>query len=141
MISSPTAEAPETAERIRLTISVTPEVHAAFSRLAKALDSSIGREMGTFLHDCLDAVDFVADKVEQARAAPRLVAREMHAYALGLADETGALLKQMAAGGSAAAAQAKRDGAAEPPAARSRRSAKPPSSPTGVNTPPRKARK
>ena len=33
----------------------------------------------------------MAEKLEQARAAPRIVAREMHAYALGLADETGAL--------------------------------------------------
>ena len=37
----------------------------------------------------------MAEKLEQARAAPRIVAREMHAYALGLADETGALLEKV----------------------------------------------
>jgi hypothetical protein len=30
--------------------------------------------------------------MEQARAAPKLVMQEMHAYALGMADEAGALL-------------------------------------------------
>ena len=82
-------------ERIRLTITVTPEVHSAFSRLAKASGMSLGRSMGEWLGDTLDAVSYTADKVEQARAAPKLVMREMHAYALGLADETGAVLQSL----------------------------------------------
>lgn len=82
-------------ERIRLTISVTPEVHAAYSRLAAVSNSSIGREMGDFLQETIHAVQFVTDKMEQARAAPQVVMREMHAYALGLADETGALMEQL----------------------------------------------
>lgn len=83
---------PPTSERIRLTISVTPEVHAAFERLAKAGNFSIGRAMGDWLHDTLSTVEWTANKMEEARTAPRLVMREMHAYALGLADQTGAVL-------------------------------------------------
>jgi hypothetical protein len=85
----------ETANRVRLTISVTPEVHSAFERLAKASGISLSRAMGEWLGDTLEAVEFTAEKVEQARAAPKIVMREMHAYALGLADETGALLKRV----------------------------------------------
>ena len=68
-----------TPERVRLTITVTPEVHAAFSRLAKGSRMSLGRAMGEWLQDTLEAVEFTADKVEQARSAPKIVMREMHA--------------------------------------------------------------
>jgi hypothetical protein len=86
---------PPTSERIRLTISVTPEVHAAFARLAKAGNESIGRTMGDWLADTVEAADFMAGKMEEAREAPKKVMREMHAYALGLVDETSAVLDGM----------------------------------------------
>jgi len=89
-----------TAPNVRLTISVTPEVHAAFVDLAEASNLSISRCMGEWLGDTLDAVKFTAQKVQQARAAPKIVMREMHAYALGLADETGALLDRVRTGSS-----------------------------------------
>ena len=91
---------------IRLTISVTPEVHAAFERLSGASGMSMSRAMGEWLEDTLDAVEYTATMVEKARAAPKVVMREMHAYALGLADETGSLLdKVRAESGQAAAAR------------------------------------
>lgn len=80
---------------VRLTISVTPEVHATFQRLAKGSGMSISKAMGEWLGDTLEAADFMATKIEQARAAPRIVMQEMHAYALGLADETGAVVERM----------------------------------------------
>lgn len=86
---------PSTEQPVRLSITVTPEVHAAFRRLADASGMSMGKAMGDWLGDTLEAVEFMADKIEQARAAPKLVMREMHAYALGLADETGALLERV----------------------------------------------
>jgi hypothetical protein len=95
MHSPPTTEA---AERVRLTISVTPEVHATFQRLAGASSMSISRAMGDWLADTLDAATFMAEKMEQARAAPKLVARELHAYALGLADETSQVLEAVRKG-------------------------------------------
>jgi hypothetical protein len=49
--------------------------------------------MGDWLGDTVEAAEFMATKMEEARAAPKKVMREMHAYALGLADETGAVLE------------------------------------------------
>ena len=91
MTSTPSS----TTEPVRLTITVTPEVHAAFRRLADASGMSMGKAMGEWLGDTLEAVEFMAEKMEQARAAPRLVMQEMHAYALGLADETKQVLDKV----------------------------------------------
>ena len=88
-----------TSENIRLTITVTPEVHAAFQRISAAGKMSMSKAMGEWLADTLEAAEFMATKMEQARAAPKVVMREMHSYALGLADETGALMEQMRAKG------------------------------------------
>lgn len=92
-------------ERVRLTISVTPEVHAAFERLAKASGFSLSRAMGEWLGDTLEAVEYTAAKVEEARSAPKLVMREIHAMALGLADETSAVLAGMKSGSRPATAR------------------------------------
>jgi hypothetical protein len=84
-----------TTDRVRLTISVTPEVHATFQRLANAGSMSISRAMGEWLGDTLEAAEFMASTMERARAAPKLVARELHAYALGMADETGEVMRRI----------------------------------------------
>lgn len=84
-----------TPERVRLTITVTPEVHAAFTRLADASNMSLGRAMGEWLEDTMDAAMHAATLLEKARAAPKQVMAQVHAYALGLADETGAILEQV----------------------------------------------
>lgn len=86
---------------IRLTISVTPEVHATFQRFAKASGMSLGRAMGEWLGDTLEGAELLASQLERARAAPKAAIREMHAFALGLSDETGALMKQISAKGKA----------------------------------------
>lgn len=88
-------------KNIRLTITVTPEVHQTFQRFAKAASMPVGRAMGEWLGDTIEAAEFTAQKMEQARSAPSLVARELHAYALGMADEAGTLLKRMQADGAA----------------------------------------
>jgi hypothetical protein len=92
---------PTPPKNIRLTITVTPEVHDAFERLAKAGSMSLGRAMGEWLGDTVDAAQFMAETMEKARAAPRLVAQELHAYALGLGDETGALIERLREKGAA----------------------------------------
>jgi hypothetical protein len=78
-----------------VTVAVTPEVHATFKRLSKAGSMSVSRTMGDWLGDTIEAAEFMAQKMEQARAAPKIVMREMHAYAMGLADETGEMIDRI----------------------------------------------
>jgi len=86
---------------VRVTVPVTPEVRDTFKRLAKAGRTSTGRAMGDWLGDTIDAAAYMAKTMEKAREAPRIVAQELHAYALGLSDETGELLRQIRAKGGA----------------------------------------
>ena len=74
-------------DRIRLTISVTPEVHAVFSRMAETAGISLGKYMGDWLADTAEGAQFVTHKMEEAKKAPRLVMREMQALARGLDEE------------------------------------------------------
>lgn len=84
------------AKKIRLTISVTPYVHASFTRLANAGNMSLGNAMGEWMSDTIEGVDYMASTMERARAAPGIVMKELHAYALGVADETGQLMRDIA---------------------------------------------
>ena len=95
----------------RVSVPVTDEVLQVFQRLAAASGTSTGKAMAEWLADTVEAAEFMAQTLERARAAPKVVMREMHAYALGLADETGELMRQIArkseadrAGGRASAA-------------------------------------
>lgn len=105
-----TREKPET---IRLTIPVSAEVHQAFTRISKATGMPVGRAMAEWMADTLDAANYLAETLEKAREAPRLVAQQLHAYALGLSDETGALLRQVREG---SRSKAPRAGAGTPSA-------------------------
>jgi hypothetical protein len=104
---------PQKPDKIRLTIPVSREVHEVFSRYAKAGNISIGRAMGGWLQDTLQSAEFVSSAMERARESPRMVALEIDAYARGLADETGALMKRMKAAGAAAEGARSRDVAAD----------------------------
>ena len=86
-----------TPSNIRLTITVTPEVHQAFQRMAEVSSLSLGRCMGEWLADTLEGVQFVTDKLERARAAPRQVAQELRASALGAADMLDEALRSLRA--------------------------------------------
>lgn len=79
----------------RVSVPVSAEVLEAFQRLAKAGNMSTGKAIASWLEDTIDAAEFMAVTLEKARQAPRMVAQELHAYALGLSDETGTLLKKM----------------------------------------------
>lgn len=85
----------------RVSVPVTAEVLAVFERLAKAGNMSTGRAMAEWLGDTVEAAEYMASTMERARAAPKVVMREMHAYALGLADETGELMRNLAKKGQA----------------------------------------
>jgi hypothetical protein len=79
----------------RVSVPVSAEVLEVFQRLAKAGNMSTGKAMAEWLSDTVEAAEFMAATMEKARAAPKVVMREMHAYALGLADETGDLIRQI----------------------------------------------
>ena len=86
-------------ETVRLTIPVPVRVHEAFTRISKATSVPVGRCMGDWMRDTIDAAEYMADQLEGARAAPRIVAQKLHAYALGVTDETSAVLQMMRAAG------------------------------------------
>jgi hypothetical protein len=92
----------------RVSVPVTAEVLEAFDRLAKAGNMSVGRAIAEWLGDTVEAAQFMASKMEQARAAPKVVMRELHAYALAMTDETGALMRDIAEKGRADRAASKR---------------------------------
>lgn len=96
----PSGVPPEQAkpENIRLTITVTPEVHAAFTRMAEASGMSLGRAMGEWLADTLEGVEFVTAQLVKAREAPRQVVRDMRQGLLGMTDEMDKLLSDMRSG-------------------------------------------
>jgi hypothetical protein len=116
-------------DRIRLTITVTPEVHEVFSRMAEAGGLSLGKCMGDWLGDTIDGAQFVAQKMEEARKAPKVVMREMQAFARGLMHETDQLAASLRERPPAADAKRQQQGAARAPS--------PPSSNTGGKPPTR----
>ena len=115
----------------RVSVPVSSEVLDTFERLAAAGNMSTGKAIASWLEDTLDAAEYLASKMVQARAAPKLVAAELHAYALGLADETNQLMKDLQAKGRADRAQSS---SAAPTRARAARP-DPPSSNTGGKVP------
>ena len=83
---------------IRVTVPVTPEVQAAFQRLAAASGMSTGKAMGEWLADTMEGAVTMAEMLEKARRAPKQAVSEMHAYALGLADMTSELMQTLRKG-------------------------------------------
>lgn len=71
-------------ERIRTTISITPEAYEVFKRMAAASNSSVSRCMGDWLNDTADAAQMVMLKMEEAKKAPMKVMREMRSLVAGL---------------------------------------------------------
>jgi hypothetical protein len=116
-------------ERIRTTISVDKEVHQIFVAMADAGGMSVSRCMGEWLADTAEGAQFVAQKMKEAKAAPKTVMRELQAAAMGMHGMVGEVLDDM------------RSGKTPPPdRAGARRAAvisrsKAPSSNTGLNSP------
>jgi len=97
-----------------VSVPVSAEVLETFKRLGKAGNMSTGAAIADWLADTMEAAEFMASKMEQARAAPKAVMREMHAYALGLADETGDMMRKLTEKGAADRASASKRSAAMP---------------------------
>ena len=123
-------------ERIRLTITVKPEVHAVFARMAEASGVSLGKCMGDWLGDTVEGAEFVARKVEEARKAPKRVLREVQAMTTGLHESIGQRMDAIGSGGRPLAGGPAANGAEhlEGIIQRAKR-ASPPSSNTGGKVP------
>jgi hypothetical protein len=73
-----------TTERVRTTISLTPEALAVFKRMADAGNMSVSRCMGDWLVDTAEAAEMLTVKMEEAKRAPMKVMREMRAMVAGM---------------------------------------------------------
>lgn len=80
-------------ERIRTTISLSPEAYEIFKRMAAASNTSVSRAMGDWLTDTADAATMITLKMEEAKSAPVRVMREMQAMVAGMALEVGAIIE------------------------------------------------
>lgn len=121
-------------DRIRTTISLSPEALAIFKRMADAANMSVSRCMGDWLTDTAEAAEMITVKMEEAKRAPMRVVQEMRALVAGLADsvdEAGEIVSRKRKEARAGAAD---DGPSEPPSTSA--DAEPPSSNTGVLVPP-----
>jgi len=116
-------------DRIRTTISVSPEVHNIFKRMAEAGGMSVSRCMGDWLADTAEGAELIALKMAEARRAPMAVMREMQALVSGMAETVDMdmeKVRKLTASGVRAAARKPADSALTPP-----------SSNTGVLVPPK----
>lgn len=120
--------------RIRLTVDLTPEVHATFVELAQATGIGIGRTIGDWLGDTQDAARHVASIVQEARKRPSVAASQLHSYASGLSVLTEQLLEDVKKGREPAGPVTAPEGAGSVPAG-ARRTGAPPSCNTGGKLP------
>ena len=58
------------AERIRLTITVTPQVHDTFQQMAEISGRSLGRCMGDWLEDTAEGAQLTVHQMQELRLAP-----------------------------------------------------------------------
>lgn len=113
-------------ERIRTTISLSPESYEVFKRMAEAGNVSVSRCMGDWLADTTDAAEMITLKMEEAKRAPMRVVREMRAMVAEMAnafDIAGAQVR----------GRSRSDSERQPP--RAGGAGAPPSSNTGVLVP------
>jgi len=114
-------------ERIRTTISLSPEAYDVFKRMAEAGNLSTSRCMGDWLADTIEAAEMITVKMEEAKRAPMRAVREMRAMVAGmvLTDDAAQVRGRSQPGLTAARARTDRAGGAGVP----------PSSNTGVLVP------
>ena len=64
-------------DRIRTTISIDPDIHAIFVRMAEASGTSVSRCMGNWLADTADGAQFVANRMQELRKSPKAAMHEL----------------------------------------------------------------
>lgn len=83
----------------RISVPVSPDTRLIFEKLSRATGRSLGSVIAEWLDDTSESAGYVALKFEEVRGSTRAVSAHIHAYALGLADETGEVVRRAAAGG------------------------------------------
>jgi hypothetical protein len=87
-----------TTDRIRTTISITPEAYEIFKRMAAAANTSVSRAMGDWLTDTADAATMITLKMEEAKSAPVRVMRELQAMVSGMGKEVDQIMADVRQG-------------------------------------------
>ena len=64
-------------QRVRITVSIDPEVLEVFKQQAGVLGLSVGRTIGDWCADTVDAAQLVNGNIKRAKAAPAEVMREL----------------------------------------------------------------
>jgi hypothetical protein len=118
-------------KKIRFTISVDEDVHAAFVEMAETAGQSLSTAVGDWLCDTTESARFVSAKMRELRMSPSAAMLELAATQELAVRQTRELACRWAAqeskGGGGGAGARSAHGAATAP--------KPPCSHTGVNTP------
>ena len=84
--------------------------------MAGAAGMSLGRTIGDWLDDTIEGAQFVALKMAEAKAQPRVVMREMQAMLQGTREEVDSVVEAMRKGGKTGATRSSRaSGLASPP--------------------------
>ena len=114
-------------DRVRFTITVESDVHAAFVELAGVSGQSLSRVVGDWLRDTSDSARFTAVKLREVRMQPAEALRELAAHQMRAVDQTKAFSARLARQGGVLAGA---ESAAEP-RSRHRAALVPPPSNTG----------
>jgi hypothetical protein len=113
-------------DRVRTTISLSPEAYEVFKRMADAGNLSVSRCMGDWLGDTLEAAEMITLKMEEAKRAPMRVVKEMRAMVSGMVSSVDDMANVVRDSRRSSGAQQRAAGAGTAP---------PPSSNTGVLVP------
>ena len=81
---------------VRMTVPVPEHVREAFQRLAAAQGCSVGKAMGDWLSDTVEAVEAMTTLLSDAKDRPRRVLMEVHSYATSMADVTEDVIQMVA---------------------------------------------
>ena len=71
-------------KRVRVTVSIDAEVLEVFKQQADVLGLSVGRAIGDWCADTVDAAQLVIGNVKRAKSAPAEVMRELQQMTKGL---------------------------------------------------------
>lgn len=109
---------PPSPQTVRLTIAVTPEVHAVFSQMAQITGGSISKCMGEWLGDTIEGAQFMVHTMAKAKTAPKMVIQEMQSFTVGMREELDQLLAKVRADEAASRKAAPGSGDARAPRGR-----------------------